>query len=367
MPSTGKLKLRIVCENNTVRSVEVKSTRPQACRLLKGKNTKDAIQLVPLLYSVCGKAQHAAAISATLAAQGIEQLTDGRLEREVTCEVMQEHLWRLLLDWPKLLGLPQHQKQFVLWHSTLKEIATGRGSAENLRAELHQVLLGMTASEWDQIDNDMKLKQWQGRGEGILAPLLSSQNIEEEQLEIEEKLGQSELMPNWSASEIWQLFKNDLDYEFAAEPVCAGKPMETGMLAQCQHSSLLRDVLSNHPDRVQARLIARLVDLLDSAESLVQEKFSGLIESFSASNTSALSKVKTARGMLLHYVRIDSDRIAEYLTVAPTEWNFHPQGAFARGLVGLKENNAERLMRTVNTFVLSLDPCVEYEIEISYA
>jgi Ni,Fe-hydrogenase I large subunit len=118
---------------------------------------------------------------------------------------------------------------------------------------------------------------------------------------------------------------------------------------------------------VQARLVARLVDLLDSAESLVQENLAGLVQSISASNNSGLSMVKTARGMLLHYVRIESDRIAEYLTVAPTEWNFHPQGALANGLIGLKENDAERLMRTANTFVLSLDPCVEYEIEISHA
>jgi Ni,Fe-hydrogenase I large subunit len=71
--------------------------------------------------------------------------------------------------------------------------------------------------------------------------------------------------------------------------------------------------------------------------------------------------------MLLHYVRIEAGRIAEYLTVAPTEWNFHPQGSLVSGLIGLKESDEERLMGTVKSYVLSLDPCVEYEIEISHA
>jgi Ni,Fe-hydrogenase I large subunit len=367
MPISGKLILRISWDGNVVRGVEVKSTRPQAYRLLKGKLTKDAIQLVPLLYGVCSRAQHAAAIAATSAAMGMELQTVGALEREVACEVMQEHLWRLLLDWPKLLGLPQHQEQFVHWHSALKEIANGRGSAENLLDELHQVLLGITAAEWKQIDNYIKLGKWQSRGLGLLAPVLAALNLEEEKLEFSEQLEQSELMPNWSVSKILQLFENNFNDQFATQPEHEGKPMETGALAKGQYSLLLRDVLNNRPARVQARLIARLADLLDSAESVVQGSFSGLAQCTSASNSTGLSVVKTARGMLLHFVRIESDRIAEYLTVAPTEWNFHPQGALAKGLIGLKENDAERLMKTAKTFVLSLDPCVEFEIEISHA
>jgi Ni,Fe-hydrogenase I large subunit len=66
-------------------------------------------------------------------------------------------------------------------------------------------------------------------------------------------------------------------------------------------------------------------------------------------------------------VRIESERVADYLIVAPTEWNFHPQGALVSGLTGLKENDVERLMDTVKNYVLSLDPCVEYEIEITHA
>ena len=92
-----------------------------------------------------------------------------------------------------------------------------------------------------------------------------------------------------------------------------------------------------------------------------------MAQGVTASNNSGLSLVKTARGMLLHYARIDSDQIADYLAVAPTEWNFHPQGALVNGLIGLKVDDSERMMKTAKAFVLSLDPCVDYEIEISHA
>jgi hypothetical protein len=71
MPDMGKLRLRVIWDGNTVLGVEVKSTRPQAYKLLKGRLPENAVQMVSLMYSVCSKAQQAAAIAATSAAQGI--------------------------------------------------------------------------------------------------------------------------------------------------------------------------------------------------------------------------------------------------------------------------------------------------------
>ena len=38
---------------------------------------------------------------------------------------MQEHLWRVMLDWPKLLGLPQQEQRFTAWYSMLRKIGAG--------------------------------------------------------------------------------------------------------------------------------------------------------------------------------------------------------------------------------------------------
>ena len=50
--------------------------------------------------------------------------------------------------------------------------------------------------------------------------------------------------------------------------------------------------------------------------------------------------VETARGLLMHEIVLDGDTVAEYFIVAPTEWNFHPQGPLA-GWLGTTDARAE--------------------------
>lgn len=161
-------------------------------------------------------------------------------------------------------------------------------------------------------------------------------------------------MPLWTSAQISRKFADKRDPAFAAMPHDRGRPLETGALAQAQHRPLLQDILRCRPLRLLARLIARLVDLLDSMPARSRIEYDGI------------GVVQMARGMLLHQVRMEARRIAEYLIVAPTEWNFHPQGALS-GLIGLQERNRTRLMETASLFALSLDPCVEFEIEVIHA
>jgi len=367
MSISGKLNLRIEWDGNIVHSVSLKSTRPKAYQMLEGKTPDNAVQLAPLLFSVCGKAQQAAAMAAVAVAQGIELSKIQALERNVGCEAMQENLWRLLLDWPGLLGLAQQQPQFVHWHGALNAMAAGHGNAEIFLAELLQAMLGVTYAEWKQLNSYAKWSEWWNAGQGLCAPVFAALDHEASRLDFVGEPAPCALQPNWRAADVWQIFAGLLGHEFAAMPQYNGKPMETGALAHSQYTPLLQDMMRKRPSRLATRVIARLLDLLDSAEALAQENITGRIQSVPAADAVGLSWVRTARGMLLHLVRIEAGQVARYLTVAPTEWNFHPQGALASDLDGLKENNAERLMQTVKYYVLSLDPCVEYEIEIAHA
>ncbi len=349
-----------------MRGVEVKSTRPQAHRILAGKSIDAVLQLLPMLFSVCGKAQQAAAVAAVSAAQGHEILQLAMLQRRVVCEAMQEHLWRLLLDWPVQLGLPQQQEQFVRWHGVLNAIASGQGSAEKFSDELYSVLLGTTAAEWKQLDTHAKLIGWLNAGQGLLTPVMDALEHSENRLSFSGETPACSFLPTWTASDVWQIYAGHIDAGFAGLPQHAGSPAETGALAHYQHSALLQDVLRKRPARLLARLIARLSDLLDSASALAQNNIAGRVQGISAGDGAGLSVVQTARGMLLHQVKIKAGHVAEYLIVAPTEWNFHPQGALT-GMIGLQENDKAQLMEIVKLFVLSLDPCVEYEIEVARA
>ena len=62
-----------------------------------------------------------------------------------------------------------------------------------------------------------------------------------------------------------------------------------------------------------------------------------------------------ARGLLLHWVQLDAaGKVADYRVIAPTEWNFHPEGALARAVRALPPDD------TASAWVLAAayDACV---------
>ena len=77
--------------------------------------------------------------------------------------------------------------------------------------------------------------------------------------------------------------------------------------------------------------------------------------------------MQTARGLLLHRATVTEGRVAGYQIVAPTEWNFHPQGALVRGLEGAAATDAMALERDARLIVQALDPCVACRVEVAGA
>nr|WP_246337650.1 nickel-dependent hydrogenase large subunit [Azospirillum oleiclasticum] len=100
------------------------------------------------------------------------------------------------------------------------------------------------------------------------------------------------------------------------------------------------------------RLRALLPDLTDDAGRAAPDAVDG----------SGAGVVETARGRLAHRVRLERGRVADFRSVAPTEWNFHPDGALARGLTGAEAGPG--LEERVRLLVMALDPCVPWTLEI---
>jgi hypothetical protein len=62
---------------------------------------------------------------------------------------------------------------------------------------------------------------------------------------------------------------------------------------------------------------------------------------------------------------LEGGLIRDYRILAPTEWNFHPQGVVARGLATLSPSTDERdLRRQAGLFVTLVDPCVDYLLSV---
>jgi Ni,Fe-hydrogenase I large subunit len=69
----------------------------------------------------------------------------------------------------------------------------------------------------------------------------------------------------------------------------------------------------------------------------------------------------------VHYVALGGKCIETYRIIAPTEWNFHPRGALARGLVATSAENESDLKHLTLLLVQSLDPCVAANVEVRHA
>jgi hypothetical protein len=72
-----------------------------------------------------------------------------------------------------------------------------------------------------------------------------------------------------------------------------------------------------------------------------------------------------SRGLLVHWVQLapgsrdaGSARAAHYRVLAPTEWNFHPAGEFARWFA-----RGRAPATSVRLAAAALDPCLAFTIE----
>jgi hypothetical protein len=144
--------------------------------------------------------------------------------------------------------------------------------------------------------------------------------------------------------------------DFAERPLWQGGPAETGPWTRAArpHEAL-------RAADAWVRLGARLADLVaigcDGAGALAGG-------SRALGPGEGIAWTEMSRGLLMHWVLLDAGthppetaRVRSYRVLAPTEWNFHPQGALGRALAeGRLEGEAARLA------ALALDPCIRFEL-----
>jgi uptake hydrogenase large subunit len=107
----GSVCLRLHILGGRVAAADVACERPEVTRLLHGQQADRAVALVPLIYSLCGKAQGVAARTALAAARG--EPAEPHVDADVLAEAAREHAWKLLVDWPRQLGLDADEPLFV--------------------------------------------------------------------------------------------------------------------------------------------------------------------------------------------------------------------------------------------------------------
>ena len=98
-------------------AVEILSSRPVlASNILVGKSPEQVLNLLPLMFNVCGIAQGRVAISAISQQLDIHSSIAQEKARDmlVLAETAREHLMRIFLDWPDLFQQPRNSEVFPL-------------------------------------------------------------------------------------------------------------------------------------------------------------------------------------------------------------------------------------------------------------
>ncbi|MBX3679034.1 MAG: hypothetical protein KF710_02530, partial [Rhodocyclaceae bacterium] len=107
------LRLLVTWDGQKPLSVSIENDRPVTADRLVGRAADEAVKIAPVICNLAKRA-HAAAASAAVAAArtGEAHVTSVEEERAVAAEAAQEHLWRLLLDWPVMFERPVPRDRF---------------------------------------------------------------------------------------------------------------------------------------------------------------------------------------------------------------------------------------------------------------
>lgn len=334
----GRLQISL---NPATPSASVHIQRPIAAiqKLLVGKTVEQALERIPLLFSICSQAQSFAALLAVqkalkLPSQPKLLQTQAQL---VQLETQREHVLRILMDWSNWLGkqpnssliqqamrlVPQARqawfqgaRAFTLT-SELTTTDTAIKDAWETFLETH--IFAMPLEEWKRLTTLKALQLWIAAQATIAAQTLAQ--LQQQQLA---SLGAN-------------------NFPLAAE---------ASILKRQAQQPIIQAALAHYGNGVFTRYLARLVEL-------VQPPIMNL----------AHQQVAAARGNLRHQVLLDVQGLVKsYQIITPTDLTFAPQGVASQGLQGLMQTAANSdLESQACLWIAALDPCVAYDLELSHA
>ncbi|MHB8347904.1 MAG: nickel-dependent hydrogenase large subunit [Acidiferrobacterales bacterium] len=394
----GRIRVCVSVDSDRVAAVSIESSRrTNASRILEGRPVDEALRALPLVFSVCGVAQASAGMAACEEARGIVATAAERARRSVlvAAESIQEHAGRLLLDWPKLfieveprfgeivalcrsMVVLKHALGGEIWQAADGGIPSGPdlkvagAQLSEIDAVLAHSIFGMPGRDWLRIHDEETLRQWYRHTTTAGARILNA--VEDLGLA---DLGRSSVgtLPPIAASSLAATLDADSSGGFTAFPVWNGRACETGPLARQGGRRLIAGLWRRNGNGLMTRLAARLVELASSTcrmegclkvmrSSTVRSPVRGCRMQAAQSGTGI---VETARGRLVHRVALRGDSVERYRILAPTEWNFHPEGPLARAVLALPASGTQDLRNHVSMLVVSLDPCVAHEVVIESA
>jgi hypothetical protein len=384
-PDTG-LSVSLQVEDGAVAAIQIRSGRlVQASRMLAGRSPAQVSAILPSIYALCGTAQALAGATAMEQALGLSPSPALRMARRflVMVETLTEHAQSILRDWPDLLGervdldavkplrpMVATARRILFPDGDWAKVGGGRLAPDcaalaeqtHLLADMVTRLFVGTRDEWEE--DPQLFHAWASRRECVAARLLH--RITESGLSGFGNVQSAHFMPATGPRDLEARLAADHNGDYVARPDCAHIPLETSPLSRQRGHPLVAALMTNHGCGLMPLLAARLVNVaaaLREVEELVQDLCDACPPATPCQNSGpGMSMIDAARGLLVHRVELEEGLVRRYQILAPTEWNFHPQGAFSQGLMGAKAG--PDLAWRARLLAAALDPCVSCQIEV---
>jgi hypothetical protein len=369
----------------------IASTRPvRAASVFVGRSPEETRTRLPLLFSVCARAQAGACAEALEQASGLSPSPNVRNRRQavIALETIREHLWRILLDWPLLSGEPRGREEMAAALGLSNRISAHLDPARDLFrpgidetthisplpaapvAELNDLLtrqvLGLSPEVWlNRIGDGAAFAGWCRETDTGAARLLRSLLDSGEAL-----LGQTGVsaLPVIPDAELISRMSDGDALDFIARPTWQGQPRETSPFTRGLATPLIQSLVEQHGAGLLPRLAAQLLEVATLFRVLVGDSAAMAAaepQAPTAATGIGLGRTHAARGLLVHLVRVEDGRIADYRILAPTEWNFHPEGVVARALSTISPSTEIAIRRQADLLITAIDPCVAFELRLS--
>ncbi len=341
-------------------------------QLLRGQCGDAVVRRLGSVFTLCAHAHQRAAALATAAALG-ETWDTAHPPVALWLETARDHLRSMALDWPQ--RLPEAGGPDLQWlrdcplplvaRQGATDAAAALAQLGQLRGWLEDRILGQTIGQWQQANAAPEaFTAWcqaqahrvpPARFLSACYPLASRLQLPAHSLQV---LHRDPITQQRQLTELAEAMVHQRG--FVQHPTWRVQCVENGPWTRLRHGPQQAGV----PRSAWWRLSARWLELLALAQAA-----SEISDAAGAAGTApmlstgalwladgqALAWCEMARGLLLHWVQLDAaGAVLDYRVLAPTEWNFHPQGALAQAVAALASNDPAPAAMLAAAF----DPCV---------
>lgn len=326
-------------------------------RLLSVQTLPNVPNTIASVFTLCAHAQKQVS---ELALRSV-QLGQLRWPAKLTVEERQKLRWNTLRDHIRYIAMSSvsalDSSTSIRWRDCPLLSTSGQIDEQALKHWFSETLLGTDVYQWWhdwQTHGVQALDDWTQNTDHVGAKICRTQLFLQNWAQGGELwLARADDMPV-----LWQQWSQEGNETFAQYPHLHGVALETGAWSRQRLAHALN---ANAWTRACARWVDAVALLMDDEAQYLQ------YGTLAVSDTESLAWAEMARGVLVHFVRLDSRKqaVERYGILAPTEWNFHPEGRLARTLAHEmhEKGQMDDDHAHIEALLAAFDPCVQVSIE----